>query len=313
MRGRNARRVPVGGLRLVWRRREEPGKREKPGAGFWKEVRTLTVVVARELYRSRVWTVAAALAFYFLLSMIPLLVVFSSVLKFLPIPNLFQQLLNMMAELVPAYAMSFVEQVVVGILRPNRTALLSFGLLGYLWTASGGFASLIEALDIAYDVPVSRPWWRDRVRALLLALTSGALVAISLTAYILGPHFGHFLQRYVSSPLPLAHLWPMMRLGITFVSFVAALEIIYYLGPNAHHTFVSTLPGAVLAIAVWFVSSWGLSFYLEHFSNYNATYGSIGAMIGLMVWFYLTGLAILLGAELNGERAKYRNRVKGIG
>ena len=299
--------VPAGGPHLV-RRAAESLRQET--AGFWTETRTLTVVVARELIRTRVWTIAAALAFYFLLSMIPLLVVFSSGLKFLPIPNLFQQLLNMIANLVPAYAMRFVEEVVIGILRPGRVQLLSFGLLGYLWTASGGFTSLIEALDIAYDVPVSRPWWRDRMRALLLALTSGALVTISLVAYIVGPHFGHFLQQYVSTPLPVARLWPMLRLLITFLTFVAALELIYYLGPNARHTFVSTLPGAVLAIAVWLLSSAGLSFYLNHFSNYNTTYGSMGAMVGLMVWFYLTGLAILLGAELNGERAKYKKSVQ---
>ncbi|MGB7191062.1 MAG: YihY/virulence factor BrkB family protein [Acidobacteriaceae bacterium] len=310
MSGKRAHRVPAGGPHLV-RRATESLRQDT--AGFWKETRTLTVAVARELIRTRVWTVAAALAFYFLLSMIPLLVVFSSALKFLPIPNLFQQLLNMIAGLVPAYAMRFVEEMVIGILRPGRVQLLSFGLLGYLWTASGGFASLIEALDIAYDVPVSRPWWRDRLRALLLALTSGALVTISLVAYIVGPQFGHFLQQYVSTTLPVVRLWPLLRLLITFLTFVAALELIYYLGPNARHSFVSTLPGAVLAIAVWFLSSTGLSFYLNHFSNYNATYGSMGAMVGLMIWFYLTGLAILLGAELNGERVKYRAQYRAQG
>jgi membrane protein len=311
MRGRGLDRVPSGGPRLVKLHEGKHVRVSEQAAGFWEEVRALTVVVAREMYRTRAWTIAAAMAFYFLLSLIPLLVVFSSVLKFLPVPNLFQQLLNLMAELVPPYAMSFVEQIVIGILRPGRLQLLSFGLLGYLWTASGGFASLIEALDIAYDVPVSRPWWKDRIRALVLALTSGGLVAISLIAYIVGPHFGHFLGDSLSLPPALAHMWPVVRLVITFLTFVAALELIYYLGPNAHHSFASTLPGAVLAIAVWFVSSTGLSFYLDHVSDYNATYGSMGAMIGLMVWFYLTGLAILLGAELNGERVKYRAKHRG--
>lgn len=261
------------------------------------------------MYRTRALTIAAAMAFFFLLSLIPLLVVFSSALKFLPVPNLFQQLLNMMAVLVPVYAMRFVEQIVVGILRPSRIKLLSFGVLGYLWTASGGFVSLIEALNIAYDVP-GRAWWKDRIRAVVLAVTSGALVMISLIAYILGPRFGHFLGQYVMVSPGVAHLWPVARLVITFVAFVGALVLIYYLGPNAHHSFVATLPGAVLAIAVWFASSWTLSFYLNNLSNYNATYGSMGALIGLMVWFYFTGLAILLGAELNGELAKYKRRVQ---
>lgn len=273
---------------------------------FWRETLSLSVSLYKEVLRTRMLTIAAALAFYFLLSLIPLLVVFSSVLKFLPIPDLFQQLLNLMAVLVPAYAMKFVEQIVIGFLRPSRTKLLSVGIIGYLWTASGGFSSLIEALDVAYDVRVSRPWWLDRIRALELTLTSGGLVSISLLAYILGPRFGHFLRDYLSLPLPIAHLWPILRLVITFAAFVAALELIYYWGPNSHHSFVSTLPGAVLAIAIWFLSSWGLSFYLSNISDYNAIYGSMGALIGLMLWFYFTALAILLGAELNGEHLKYK-------
>lgn len=310
MKGRNQHHVGLSGLHLVLRRKEEPVKSEASRPGWWREAYTLTVIVAHEMERTRAWTIAAAMAFFFLLSLFPLLVVFSSALKFLPVPNLFQQLLNMMAVLVPPYAMRFVEEIVIGILRPSRTKLLSFGILGYLWTASGGFVSLIEALNIAYDVP-GRPWWRDRIRALVLAVTSGALVVISLIAYIVGPRFGHFLGQYVMVSPGLAHLWPVARLVITFVTFVGALVLIYYLGPNTKHTFLATLPGAILAIAVWFASSWTLSFYLDHISNYNATYGSMGALIGLMVWFYLTGLAILLGAELNGERTKYKKRVQG--
>lgn len=313
MRGQNTRRVSFGGPRLVRRRPEGPKREEEREGGWWEEVRALTPVVFHEMSRTRAWTIAAAMAFFFLLSLIPLLVVFSSALKFLPVPNLFQQLLNMMAMLVPPYAMQFVEQIVIGILRPNRTALLSVGVAGYLWTASGGFDSLIEALNIAYDVP-SRAWWQQRLRALLLALTSGALVVISLVVYIVGPHFAHFLRESLQLPVPigLERLWPAMRLLITFMTFVVALVLIYYLGPNRKVSFGMTLPGAVLAIAVWFVSSWVLGFYLENVSGYNATYGSMGALIGLMAWFYLTGLAILLGAELNGERIKYKANGSGF-
>ena len=273
-------------------------------AHVWRESLRLVVVVYDEMNRTRAFTVAAALAFYFMLSVVPLLILCSSLLKFLPIPNLFQQMLNVVAVMVPPYAMSFVEKIVIDILSPSRTKLLSFGVLGYLWTASGGFYALIESLDIAYEVATTRPWWKDRLRALVLTLTSGALVSVSLLAYILGPKFGHLLRETFLLPPGVEHLWPVIRLAITFFSFVAGLELIYYLGPNARHSFVSTLPGAVLAIALWFLSSSGLSFYLDYLSNYNASYGSMGAFMGLMLWFYLTALAILLGAELNAERVK---------
>jgi membrane protein len=276
----------------------------KRAAQFWKESWRLTVVVYNEMDRARALTVAAALAFYFLWSLVPLLILFSSLLKFLPIPNLFEQSLNVMAEVVPPYAMGFVKQVVISSLTPSRTKLLSFGIAGCLWAASGAFTILIEALDIAYDVEVSRPWWKDSIRALLLTFTSGGLALVSLLAYIVGPHFGRLLREFFFLPLSVEQLWPVLRLAITFLTFVAGLEIVYYLGPNARHSFVSTLPGAVLATAVWLVGSSGLSFYLAHLSNFNATYGSMGALVGLMLWFYLTALAILLGAELNGEILK---------
>jgi membrane protein len=285
-----------------------PAKRGERLLGYWRETRQLAVTIYNELWRTRVFTSAAALAFYFVMSLVPMIVVFSSLLQFLPVPDVFQQLLNLMAEIVPADSMTFVERIVSDILTPNRGKLLSFGILGYLWAASGGFSSLIESLDIAYDVEVSRPWLRGRVRALLLTFTSGGLVSLSVLLLVVGPHFGHFLSEVFPIAGAIEHLWPVFRVAFIFVTFVTGLEFVYYLGPNCRHSFFSTLPGAVFAICVWLIGSAGLSYYLAHLSNYNATYGSMGAVIGLMLWFYLTAVAILTGAELNAELAKQRNQ-----
>jgi membrane protein len=270
--------------------------------GTWR----LLTTVYSELWRTRAFTVAAALAFYFLFSLVPVLVIFSSLLQFLPVADVFEQLLDLMAQMVPPDSMTFVEHIVSDILTPNRGKLLSFGILGYLWTASGGFTSLIESLDIAYDVKVSRPWYRDRIRALAMAFSSGGLVSLSVLLLIVGPHFGHFLAEVFPVPRAVEHLWPVIRPVFIFITFVTGLEVIYYLGPNAKHSFISTLPGAAIAVSIWLIGSWGLNYYLSNFTNYNATYGSMGAIIGLMLWFYITGLAILIGAELNAELAKQR-------
>jgi membrane protein len=192
---------------LNWR------KTRKDAVKRCRDTTQLLVVVYNELGRTRVFTIAAALAFYFLLSLVPLIVIFSSLLQFLPIPDVFQKMLDLMAELVPADSMSFVETLVASILTPARGKLLTFGIAGYLWTASGGFSSLIEALDIAYDVTLSRPWWRDRLRALLLTFTSGGLVSLSLVALIAGPRFGHFLSEFFPAPRAFEHLWPVLRLS----------------------------------------------------------------------------------------------------
>ena len=292
--------------------KRQTGKRKH---NWLTNMRLVIVTVYNELFRTRVFEIAGGVAYFFLLSLIPLLFVFSSALGYLHIPNLFDQLLNMMATLVPANAMSMVETILSNVLTSRHGGLLSFSILGYLWAASGGFTSLINALNVAYDVTVPRPWWRDRVQALLLTFTSGMLAAVSLMALIAGPYFGHFLVEVFPVPRAFGALWPALRLAVMFVAFVAGLELIYLLGPNTRNKFLRTLPGATLAVAVWFLGSFGLSFYLRHMSSYSSTYGPLGAVIGLMLWFYITACAILIGAELNAELTKLRReeRTRSIG
>ncbi len=268
----------------------------------WAVIKT----VYDELFRTRAFVISAALAFYFLLSLIPLLIVASALLGYLPIPNLFAQLLDMMASFVPPDAMTMVEKIVASVLTPHRVGLLSFGILSYLWAASGGFSATIGALNVAYDVMVERSWWRDRVQALLLTFTTGAFSLVALLCVIAGPHFGHFLIKIFPIPRQFAYTWPLIRSATMFVTIVIAIEVLYYLGPNRKQRFRSTLPGAILAVAGFFAGSAVLDLYFGHFANYNKTYGSLGAVIILMLWFYVISLFILIGAELNAELAKRR-------
>ncbi len=271
--------------------------------GRWYANQSLVVIVAKELVRTGVFDVAAGLAFWSMLSMVPLLIAAASVLATLRLPGLLPQLLSVMAMLVPSDALSLVEKMIGGLLRPHR-GMLSFGILIYIWSTTTGFTALITALNVAYDVARPRSWLRDRLQSLFLAFTSGGLLTISLLAMIAGPHFAHFLSQIVPIPQSLERMWPAIRLGTAFVTFVVALELVYFLAPNRKQHFMSTLPGAVVAIALWFGGSAGLGFYLNHYAHYSRLYGGMGAIIGLMLWVYLTALAILIGAELNAERAK---------
>ena len=269
----------------------------------------IALVVYRELCRSRAFTIAAGLAYFSLLSLVPLLIVFASLLRFLPITDVVSQLLDLLATLIPPDSMQLIDSVVLSILEPGHVKVLSFGILSYLWAATGGFAALIEALNVAYDVPDRRPWWRDRLRALLLTFTVGGLGIVSLLAILVGPHFGHLFILIFPVPESFAVMWPAWRWTIIIAMFVTALELMYYLGPHARHSFLSTLPGAAVAVAMWFLGSFGLSFYLNHLSNYNKTYGSLGAVIGLMLWLYISSLAVLIGAEVNAELGKRKRNL----
>jgi membrane protein len=276
--------------------------RQRPRFG-WTEERHLSVVVTRELIRTRALDVAAGVAFWSMLSMIPLLLVVVALISLLPIPSLIPQFLGVLAILVPPQSLSMVEKMAGTLLVPHR-GILSLGLLSYVWSTTSGFTSLISALNSAYDVTIERSWLRDRLQALLLTFTSGGLIMLSLLALIAGPHFAHFLGQIVSVPAVLEKLWPLIRLATVFGCFVVALELVYFLGPNMRQHFFATLPGALFAITLWFAGSFGLTFYLNHFAHYSHLYGGMGAVIGLMLWIYLTSLAILIGAELNAERAK---------
>lgn len=287
-----------------WERRAASWARRwhEPVARRWRATRALSAVVGRELLRTRALDVAAGLAFWSMMSLIPLLMMVVSIVALLHLPNLIPEMLSVMAMLVPPSALAMVEKMVGTLLTPHR-GVLSFGVLSYLWSSTGAFTALISALDIAYDVKKERSWVRDRLQAILLTFTSGGLLTISLLMLLAGPDFAHFVNNFAALP-GLEKLWPAIRYGSVFLCFVLALELAYFLGPNRRQRFKDTLPGALFAIVVWFVGSAGLAFYLDHLSNFDKLYGGMGAVLALMFWIYLIALATLAGAELNAEMEK---------
>jgi len=257
-----------------------------------------------DVNRNHTLQMAAALSYYFVMSLFPALALWSAVVAYLPVPDLFNQALLLMSQFVPADSMGVVRHVLSDIVSPNRGEFLSFGLLGTLWTASGGFAAAIEALNMAYDVEETRPFWKTRPLAVGLAFLVGFLLLSALGVMIVGPRFGEWLSyRAHLSPL-WVFIWPYLHWTIAAGFTVLAVEAIYFLAPNVKQRFLATLPGALLAVGCWVLLSYVLGLYFRSFAHFNKTYGTLGAAIGLMMWLYWTGFAMLLGAELNAEWAK---------
>jgi membrane protein len=251
---------------------------------------------------------AAGLSFYFLLSLFPMLISAAATLAYLPIPNLFNSILDLMGRLVPGDAMTLVRQILSSILSPPRGGLLSLGFLGSIWAASGGFSAMMEALDVSYDVQETRPYYKTRSLAALMTFVVGFLVVLGLGAALIGPRFGEILQNHHKVGPLFAMVWPFIRWGIVLFSVVLAIEVIYFWAPNVKQRFWHTLPGALFAVGVWIAASLLLGIYIRDFANYNATYGTLGGVIGLMMWFYVTALAILIGGEINAELIKVRGK-----
>jgi membrane protein len=254
--------------------------------------------------RNHTLQMAAALAYYFILSLFPALILLSAVVAYLPVPDLFNQALALLARFLPADAMGLVQRVLADVISPNKGTFLSLGILGTLWAASGGFAAMIEALNIAYDVRDDRPFWKTRPLAVGLAFLTGALLLIALSVMVVGPRFGEWLAARVHLSGLFVLLWPFIHWTIALGFTVLAVEALYFLAPNVKQRLRATLPGAVVSVGCWITLSYLLGLYFRHFGNFNKTYGTLGAAVALMVWLYWTGFAMLVGAELNEELAK---------
>jgi membrane protein len=257
-----------------------------------------------DVLRNHTMQMAAALAYYFVLSLFPALIFLSAVVAFLPVPDLFGQALSVLGRFLPADSMGFVRLVLADVITPNRGAFLSFGILGTLWAASGGFSAAIEALNVAYDVQDDRPFWKTRPLAVGLAFVTGALLLVALSVMIVGPRFGEWLAGKVHLASVFVFLWPYIHWSLAVGFTILAVEALYFWAPNVKQRFLATLPGATLAVGCWIALSYLLGLYFRHFANFNKTYGTFGAAVALMIWLYWTGFAMLVGAELNSELAK---------
>jgi membrane protein len=247
---------------------------------------------------------AAAMGYYFVLSIFPALILLSAIVSFFPVDNLFGQVIALMSGFVPADGMRVVQHILAQVVTPNRGKLLSFGLLGTLWAASGGFASTIEALDVAYEVREGRPFWVTRPLAVGLTFLVGILMLLVLAVMIMGPHFAETLARHRHLSSAFVMLWPYIHWTVSFAFTVFSVEFLYFIAPNVKQRFGSSLPGAFLSVIAWVGLSYGLGLYFRSFAHFSRTYGAMGAVIALMVWAYWNSFALLLGAELNCQLAK---------
>ena len=267
----------------------------------YTQVKTAVFNTVRDVDRHHVLVLAAGLSYYFVMALFPALILFAAIVAYLPIPNLFNQALDLMAHFVPADSMGLVRKIVADVIAPGKGAFLSFGIAGTLWATSGGFSAMMDALNACYDVPETRPFWKTRPIALALAFIIGILFLSALAVMILGPHFGDQLVNHRHLGPAFAATWPILRWVVAIVFAVLGIELLYFLGPNVKQRFGCTLPGAILGLVCWVLLSHLLGIYIRSFANFNKTYGALGAAVALMVWLYWSGFAILLGAELNAE------------
>lgn len=275
----------------------------------WLTIKRSLATIYNDVYDEHLFVFAAGLSYYFVLSLFPLLVSMALLLGYVPIPHLFDGLLGLMARLVPGDGMSLVRNIVADVSHAHKH-FLTLGLVFTFWTASSGFAAIIDGLDLVYRVRETRPVWKTRPLALGLTLLAGSLLVVAVGLMVEGTYLGTwFTSEFNLSPAVLT-AWRTLRWGIAAAFAVLALELVYHFGPNLKQRFRDSLTGAVVAVSAWIGVSYLLGIYFRHFESLDNTYGPLGAAIGLYVWFYLSGFAVLLGGEINFLLGEVRHATK---
>ena len=246
-------------------------------------------------------TYAAALAFRILFALFPFIIFLVALLGFLNIPGFFDWLLSQLEPVLPQQAMGTLEEVIGQVRDRGRGGLLSFGIIVALWSASIGVRSLMNGLNAAYDVEEERSAWKLYPLAIFYTIALAAMTIVAAGLTFIGPQAIKWLASQVGMAEAFATVWAWLRWPVTIFLLMLAVAIIYYFGPNVDQPFRFITPGSVLAVTVWIAASLGFSYYVSNFAEYGATYGSLGAAVVLLFYFYISAAVLLFGAEVNAE------------
>jgi membrane protein len=255
--------------------------------------------LARETQEDDIFNGAAALGYYLTLAIFPAMIFLMAVIPYLPIQHVDQAIMDLLRQALPASAAEMFSGVVKQITSEQRGGLLSFGFLGALWATSTGMYAIMQQLNITYDVGEARSFVRARLTAIGLSLLFAVLVLGGFSLIVLGGQIQDWLGSRFGFSEALLSFFVVFRWVIIVLGLLLAFALIYYLAPNVEQRFAFITPGSIVGVVVLMLASLGFAWYARSFGNYDATYGSIGAVIVLMLWLYIAGLSILIGSEIN--------------
>jgi membrane protein len=256
---------------------------------------------------------AAALAYYWMLAIFPAMIALLTLLPYLPIPNLQQSIMDLLNQALPGDTSRMFTGTVQQVVSERKGGLLSIGLLLTIWSASNGMFAIMQQLNMTYDVKEERPFFKVRGTAILLTFLVGLLFVAGLSLVIFGGVIQQFLGNLLGQGSFLTTVFAVLRWCIIGFSISLAFAMTYYFAPNVKQKFKFISPGSVLGVALMIAASLVFRVYVDHFGKFGATYGSIGAVIVLMLWLNITGFVILLGSEVNSLLEHYSSEGKNKG
>ncbi|MCC7009645.1 MAG: YihY/virulence factor BrkB family protein [Acidobacteria bacterium] len=264
----------------------------------WSELFKRTV---RETQADNGLGLAAQLAYYFFLALFPALLFLIALAGLFASADVINQIVAMMGGAAPPDVIAIVREQLLKLAESDQGGIMTFGALAALWSSSAAMVALIDALNRAYDVEDARPWWRQRLTAILLTIGVAAFIVLSFALVVAGPELASSVADRFGLGTAFEWTWTILQWPIVFALVAFAFGLIYYFAPDVDQDWVFLTPGSVLATALWLVGSLGFRFYVVNFGSYNETYGAIGGVMVLMLWLYISGLVVVIGAEMNAE------------
>ena len=270
----------------------------------------------REFQRDDALGLAAQLAFYLVLALFPFILFCVAVLDAFSSsdPAFLDDLFDYLAQVLPAQVFDLIRTYTDTTLRDEDTApgLLSVGILGTIWAASGAFSALINALNRAYDVRETRPYWKVKGISILMTFGLSALILVGVLLLVAGPSIGETLARTFTLDDEFVVVWNVARWPTALLFMVATVALLFYFAPDAGQPFRWITPGGFVGIALWVLASVAFNLYLSSdFNTYDKTYGSIGTVIVLLLYLYISSLTILFGATLNATLVRMKEEISG--
>ncbi|MGO1060871.1 YihY/virulence factor BrkB family protein [Planococcus sp. FY231025] len=258
--------------------------------GFGKEL-------AERIKIMDVTGLGAQLAFFFLLSIFPLLLFLITLLPYLNLSK--DQVYDFLVQVMPGEIYLLIEETLNEILTTQNTGLLSFGIIATIWSASLGMDALIKSLNFSYGVEENRPLIVSRGMSIVLTILMIFILIVALALPIFGRQIGLFIFTYLGQEEGFLELWGAIRFIIPSLIIFLVCTVIYWVAPNIRLDLKSVLTGAIFTTIGWLIISYGFSIYINNFGNFSATYGSIGGIIVLMLWLYLSAMLLLIGGQVN--------------
>jgi membrane protein len=259
------------------------------------------------ILRHGVIDLGAQLAYWSLLALFPFAIFLLTVIGYLPLGDADKQLMDWLGPFMPEAALRLVWDTVHEVVGRQRGGLLTVSLVGALWSAAGGASALQTAINRAYGVQETRPYWRRKLQALLTTVGATVLLIIAIAGSTLGPDVIHAVLDFFGAGGgfgPLERAWGWVRWPAAIAAMIALLAAAYRFLPNVRHGYGLVSLGSVVAVVLWLVVTWGFRLFVGLFHAYARTYGALAAVVMLLTWFYLTGIMVIVGAEVNASLAR---------